>query len=317
MIKSIKVTNYTGDSIKLVLGEPERSGFLIKSITGLGPVKATINTTKITTGDGSLYNSARSDDRNIVMDIVFVDSVNHESIEDLRQKSYKYFPLQKNVELIIETDNRIVKTIGYVESNEPDIFSKQENTKISILCPDPYFYSVKEENVTNFYTIEPMLEFPFSNELVDGVEGDSGEEIVSTANIILSSIHMKAEGCLTYTGDIETGVEIYIHAIGPASGINIYNIDTRESMRIDTTKLEAIIGSGIMVSDDIVITTTKGMKTIKFIRYGVSYNIINCLDRKSDWFTISKGSNRFGFTADSGSTNLQFKIKNKVVYEGV
>lgn len=314
MIKSIKVTNYTGDSIKLVLGEPERSGFLIKSITGLGPVKATINTTKITTGDGSLYNSARSNERNIVMDIVFVDSINHESIEDLRQKSYKYFPLQKNVELIIETDNRIVKTIGYVESNEPDIFSKQENTKISILCPDPCLYSVKEENVTNFYTIEPMLEFPFSNELT---EGDSGEEIVSTANIILSSIHMKAEGCLTYTGDVETGVEICIHAIGQASGITIYNIDSRESMRIDTTKLEAIVGSGIMAFDDIVITTTKGIKTIKLIRRGVSHNIINCLDRKSDWFTISKGSNRFGFTADSGSTNLQFTIKNKVVYEGV
>lgn len=312
MIKSIKVTNYLGDSIKLVLREPEKSGFLIKSITGLGPVKATINTTKITTGDGSTYNSSRSDNRNIVMDIVFVESVNHENIEDLRQKSYKYFPLKKNLEFEIETDNRVAKTVGYVESNEPNIFSEEENTRISIVCPDPYWYSTKEENVTNFYTIEPMFEFPFSNEL-EGL----GMPENDTAAMILSAIHTKAEGSLVYRGDAEIGVEIHIHALGPASDINIYNIGTRENMRINTEKIETITGSGIIAMDDIVISTLKEQKSITLIRNGVSYNILNCLDKNTDWFIIGKGDNRFGFTAESGSTNLQFAIKNKVIYEGV
>ena len=49
MIHSFAITNYLGDRIKLDLREPEVSGFLIKSVTGLGPVKATVNTTEVVT----------------------------------------------------------------------------------------------------------------------------------------------------------------------------------------------------------------------------------------------------------------------------
>lgn len=307
MIYSIVVTNYLGDRIKLELGKPEVSGFLIKSITGLGPAKANVNTTEVSTNDGSLFNSARLSQRNIVLDLVFINTVYGESIEDLRQKSYKYFPLKKSVELTIETDNRYAKTTGYVESNEPNIFSSQEGTQISIICPDPYFYSAGEDgnNVTNFYSIDPMFEFPFSNESLD-------EPL-----LVFGEIQIKTEGVITYHGDSEIGVMIYIHAIGPATNINIYNTETREVMRINTEKISSLTGKGIVASDDIVINTAKGEKSITLIREGVSYNILNCLDKNTDWFTLAKGDNIFAFTADSGVTNLQFRVENKVIYEGV
>ncbi len=307
MIYSIVVTNYLGDRIKLELGKPEVSGFLIKSITGLGPAKANVNTTEVSTNDGSLFNSARLSQRNIVLDMVFINTVYGESIEDLRQKSYKYFPLKKNVELTIETDNRYVKTTGYVESNEPNIFSSQEGTQISVICPDPYFYSAGEDgnNVTNFYSIDPMFEFPFSNESLD-------EPL-----LVFGEIQIKTEGVITYHGDSEIGVMIYIHAIGPATNINIYNTETREVMRINTEKISSLTGKGIVASDDIIINTAKGEKSITLIREGVSYNILNCLDKNTDWFTLAKGDNIFAFTADSGVTNLQFRVENKVIYEGV
>ena len=307
MIYSIVVTNYLGDRIKLELGKPDVSGFLIKSITGLGPAKANVNTTEVSTNDGSLFNSARLSQRNIVLDMVFINTVYGESIEDLRQKSYKYFPLKKSVELTIETDNRYVKTTGYVESNEPNIFSSQEGTQISIICPDPYFYSAGEDgnNVTNFYSIDPMFEFPFSNESLD-------EPL-----LVFGEIQIKTEGVITYHGDSEIGVMIYIHAIGSATNINIYNTETREVMRINTEKISSLTGKGIVASDDIVINTAKGEKSITLIREGVSYNILNCLDKNTDWFTLAKGDNIFAFTADSGVTNLQFRVENKVIYEGV
>lgn len=307
MIYSIVVTNYLGDRIKLELGKPDVSGFLIKSITGLGPAKANVNTTEVSTNDGSLFNSARLSQRNIVLDMVFINTVYGESIEDLRQKSYKYFPLKKSVELTIETDNRYVKTTGYVESNEPNIFSSQEGTQISIICPDPYFYSAGEDgnNVTNFYSIDPMFEFPFSNESLD-------EPL-----LVFGEIQIKTEGVITYHGDSEIGVMIYIHAIGPATNINIYNTETREVMRINTEKISSLTGKGIVASDDIVINTAKGEKSITLIREGVSYNILNCLDKNTDWFTLAKGDNIFAFTADSGITNLQLRVENKVIYEGV
>ena len=307
MIYSFAITNYLGDRVKLELGKPEVSGFLIKSVTGLGPVKANVNTTEVVTNDGSMFNSARLSQRNIVFQLAFVDTVYGETIEDIRQKSYKYFPAKKSVEIVIETDNRYVKIKGYVESNEPDIFSSQEGTQISIICPDPYFYSAGEDgnNVTDFYTIDPMFEFPFSNEsLTDPL-------------LIFGEIQIKTEGVITYYGDSEIGVVIYIHAIGPATNINIYNTETREVMMINTTKLEKLTGKGLVASDDIVINTTKGEKSITLIRGGASYNILNCLDKNTDWFTLSKGDNIFAFTAETGVTNLQFRIENQVIYEGV
>jgi len=307
MIKYFTVTNYLGDSIKLELGRPEKSGFLIKSVSGLGPSKANINTTEVSTNDGSLFNSARLNQRNIVFEFIFVETINGESIEDVRQKSYKYFPLKKNLDLLIETDNRIAKITGYVESNEPNIFSYQEGTQISIICPDPYFYSAGPDgnNTTVFYGVESVFEFPFSNEsLTDPL-------------ITFGNIHLKTENVITYKGDTEIGVTIHIHAIGEAENITIYNTGTREIMKIDTTKLESLTGSGIIEGDDIIIKTQKGEKSITLIREGQSINILNCLDKGTDWFTLAKGDNIFAFTAESGTTNLQFWIENKVIYEGV
>ena len=305
MIKSFTVTNYLGESIKLVLGEPEKSGFLIKSVSGLGPAKADINTTDISTNDGALYNSARLTKRNIVMKLLFVETDKKETIEDIRQKSYKYFPMKKNLELVVETDNRIVKTVGYVESNEPDIFSDKEGTDISIVCPDPYFYSAGDDNVTAFYSVEPLFEFPFSNEsLTDPL-------------LIMGDIQIKTEGVVVYNGDAEIGITIRIHSLGNVSNVTLYHVDTRETMKIDTVKLEKLTGSGIIAGDDIIITTSKGEKGIHLVREGVVYNILNCLDMNTAWFSLAKGDNIFAFDAEEGVTNLQLEIINKVIYEGV
>lgn len=306
MIKSFTVTNYLGDTIKLDLQEPEKSGFLIESVSGIGPSKSNINTTEVSTSDGSIFNSARMNQRNIVLQFIFIETVS-ESIEYIRQKSYKYFPVNKNIELLIETDNRIVKTTGYVESNEPNIFSSQEGTQISIICPDPYFYSAGagSNNTASFNGIEHAFEFPFSNESLTDPLIEFG---------IIRSI---AEKVITYLGDAEVGITIRIHATGDASNIVIHNIGTREMMGINTQKLKSLNGSGIIKSDDIVITTSKGDKGITLIRDGKLTNILNCLDKNTDWFSLSKGNNFFAVTAETGLSNLQFQIDNKIIYEGV
>lgn len=136
MIKSITVTNYLGDSIKLDLARPEESGFVVTSVTGLGSGKANINMTEIATNDGSLYNSSRLPSRNIVISLKYLWQ---STIEDVRQLSYKFFPIKKKLTLLIETDNRQAEIEGYTEANDPNIFSKDEGSDISIVCPNPFF----------------------------------------------------------------------------------------------------------------------------------------------------------------------------------
>jgi hypothetical protein len=307
MIHSFTVTNHLGDSIQLDMGEPDISGFLIKSVTGLGPAKATVNTTEVATNDGSMFNSARLSQRNIVFQFVFVHSTSGESIEDIRQKSYKYFPVKKNVTIYIRTDNRYVKTVGYVESNEPTIFSSQEGSQVSIICPDPYFYSAGEDgsNTTDFYSIEPMLEFPYSNESIT-------EKLT-----MLSQINTTNEDVIIYKGDTDIGVTINIHAIGEASNISIYNRKTHESMYIDTSKFGSSLTAGLIAGDSITICTLKGNKSITLTRNGTTYNILNCLGKNPDWFVLSTGDNVFLFTAETGMLNLQIQIQNETIYEGV
>lgn len=301
MIKSISLTNYLGDTLSMVLSEPEKSGFVITEIDGLGPVKADIHTTDIATSDGSIFNSARLTDRNIVLKVRFLAK---NSIEDTRQLSYKYFPIKTKVTFGIITDNREALIEGYVESNEPDIFSDEESAQISIVCPSPYFYSA-EINNTLFSGVEAAFEFPFEN--------DSLTEKV----IEFGTIENKTERSVWYDGDAEVGVTMTIHALGSASNVTIYNVITRESMTIDTDKLAALTGYGIIASDDIIISTVKGYKSIKLLRGGIETNILNCLDKDADWFQLSKGDNIFTYIAESGGSNLQFKIANQILYEGI
>lgn len=329
MIRSFTITNYLGDSIFLDIRRPEKSGFLIKSVTGLGPSKANINTTEIATNDGSYYNSARIAQRNIVFNLVFMMTESGEDIETVRQKTYRYFPLKKEVMIAIETDNRVLTTVGYTESNEPDIFSSSEGAQISIVCPDPFFYSNRISKTT-FYGVDALFEFPFSN-----------EDLVNPL-LIFGNIQTKRENNVYYEGDSEIGVIITIKASAIAKNITIYNAATREIMKIDTSKLplpssgddnssgdgsdktKAAIGGGLnpapissmIGGDEIVINTMKGEKSIVLIREGMATNILNSLSKDSDWFTLSKGDNVFAFTAEEGLDSLQFYIENYIVYEG-
>ena len=304
MIKSVTITNHLDESIKLDLFNPEESGFIIKSIEGIGPVKANINFKELATNDGAIDNSARLSSRNIVMSLQFMESP---TIEETRLKSYKYFPIKRNIKFLIETDSRICETIGRVETNVPTIFSNAEGCQISILCSNPYFYSAGENgtNQTIFYGTEPLFEFPFSNESLT-------EDLIE-----FGSIENRTEGTIYYDGDAEIGITIQIHAVGEAEGLVIYNTKTREIMRINDDKLKSLMGSGIQAGDEITITTSRGEKGIYMLRSGVTTNILNSLEKPIKWFQLSKGDNTFAYTASAGLTNLQFRIENKVIYEGV
>lgn len=304
MIRSVTVMNHLGASLKMELARPDRSGFVIESIQGLGPEKADVNVTEVSTDDGGILNSSRVPCKNIVLSLSFLW---RNTVEEMRQLSYRYFPLKKKIKLLFETDNRLVEIEGIVESNNPDIFSDREGTEISILCEKPFFYSAGDKglHVAEFYSIIPMFEFPFGNESLD-------EPL-----LIMGEIRHLAEKTITYEGDTEVGITITIHVVGEAKGITIYNTGTREIMSIDTEKIKALTGSGIVAGDDIIISTVRGSKSIRLLRQGVYTNILNCLDKNASWFMLSNGENTFAYTAEEGIWNLRMTIENRILYWGI
>lgn len=302
MIKSITVTNEANESLLLELTAPKNSGFVVLGVEGLGPPKADINSVQLATNDGSVYNSARANSRNIVIYLKFLwDTL---TIEQRRQLSYKYFPIKKKIKLTVETDERTSEVYGYVEANEPNIFSNSEGTQISIVCPDAYLYS-NETLVTILSGIESLFEFPFSNESLT-------EDL-----IIFGNIQSSQGGTIFYDGDAPVGIDIFIDAIGTVENLSIYNSTTREIMTIDTVKLTTLTGSPIIAGDDIYISTKKGNKKVILTRNGEEINILSCVTQPIAWFQLAKGENLFAYVADTGTENVEIRIESKSVYEGV
>lgn len=302
MIKSITVKNYLEESLKITLTDSEPDhGLLLISATGLGANDATVNTTPLATTDGSIYNSARANERNIVLKFRFVLAP---SIEATRQRTYRYFPVKRQLELIVETDERTIGILGNVESNEADIFSKQEGCSISILCPDPFFYSINRREEV-FSGVEPLFEFPFENESLDEPTIEFGE------------IKDYREQTIWYDGDEEVGITINIHANSEVKGLIIYNAKNRETMRIDSNIVADLTGDGIKKGDDVIICTERRNKSVTLLRNGYYKNIINALERGSDWFKLAKGDNIFAFYADEGMDELTFTITYRKLYTGI
>lgn len=162
MIKKFIIKNYLNEILELELTNPEESGFIVQEVTGLGPDKSNLNIKELVNSDGGHFNSARTPVKNIVMNLLFVGTP---MIEDTRHKSYRYFPTKKPLTLTVVTDRHTLSIDGYVESNEPDIFSEQEGCQISILCPSPYFTSGKKQIVQSSGETA-LFEFPFSNDLI-------------------------------------------------------------------------------------------------------------------------------------------------------
>lgn len=301
MIKSVTIINPKNESLTLALDRPEASGLYIQNIDGLGPPKAQINTTELATIDGSLFSSSRISERNIVLTLGMLYSP---TIEAARLRTYKYFPIKKQIKLLIETDTRKAEAVGVVESNEPVIFSNQETTQISIICSDPFFYEGTTDE-TVFSGVQPMFEFPFSNESLT-------ENLIEFGVILLDT-----RAILTYNGDADTGILITIHALNNATNISLFNVNTHEFLKINTDRIMTLTGTPFGPGDDIIISTFRGNRFAILRRQGLDTNIISALDRNSDWFQISNGDNIFTFTATTGEKNLVLSFSYRNAYGGI
>ena len=128
----IQITAYNkkGDSLNLSTSK----AFALTKVTGLTPPKSNINTSDLATKDGSIFNSSRMQNRNIVLYIYPTADV-----EATRLSLYKIFQSKKYVKLVLATGSRTAQIEGYVETLEGDLYTNPQLLQISIICPNPYF----------------------------------------------------------------------------------------------------------------------------------------------------------------------------------
>ena len=302
MIKSVTATNYLGESLTFELGKPDETGIYVQSIDGLGPVAATINTTELSSSDGSVFNSARLNQRNIVMNFGLMFNP---IIEDMRHRLYKFFPLKKPVRIDVLTDRRKCYTIGYVETNNPNIFSKEETQQVSIICPTPWLYGIVDGmGEIDLYYISKTFEFPFPL-LGDTIEFGEIQNYTSVS--------------FNYEGDDETGMLFTLHFQGTVTAdFTIADAKTNERL---TIKSNADSAGGFHFGDTLYISTIKGQKYVRLQPNSSTelQNKIVLLDRDSDWLSLRNGENEIGiFSETEGVTDLiKASIDYNILYMGV
>lgn len=303
MLEYVLVTNHLGDSLKIELARPEDSGLVIRKIDGLGQGSADLSVSEKPSADGGYFYHARHPSRNIVF---YFDLLWNPTIEAMRHNLYRLFPIMKTINMKFKTEKRYIEINGYVESNEPEIFTNSSNTMISVICPDPYFYMVKDtQNIESFLEITGGFEFPFKNESLT-------ESLLKFGTIVITD-----QVNLKYDGEIDAGFKIKAIAKSKiTNGFTIHDVLNSQSLEVNFAQYESETKE-MDVGDELHISTIHGDRYCYLKKYG-SEDEINYLDtitNDSEWFKLKYGDNLYSYTVES--PNIKDDLELSFIYEDI
>lgn len=253
----------------------------IRDVTGLGPVKADINTTQYGTGSGGYYTGGEINTRNIVFKLGFnPDWVEH-TVSTLRQLVYGYFMSKQQVTLrFFRDDGPTVEIVGYCETNEPNIFSKDPEMEVSIICPDPDFVAVSQSVVAGTAGVDPdEVEFT----LLSNIE-TSGRVVVTTttdpdADPPVEDPDPDYDG--TFTLEHKT--------LAPGASTFTITGSTAEGL-------------------ELIIDSQRGNKIAENV-IGVEHiNLLNSMTPESVWLALKPGTNKFRVLLDEGAPDKNWTL---------
>lgn len=220
MIKTVSVVNQFGDEISTNFVGAYEAPYVITKIEGHGPVGADINLTQFATNDGAMYNSARVGERVLSLTLAVVAQPG-KTIEHARRWIYKTYAVKNRVTMVFTTDTGTYIMTGYVEKCEPDVFEKITKVKITIVCPDPYFYA-PAKTVTSVSSVKGGFEFPFadnttkaSGEVLFSIGADGQAYYVNDPNVDATWVKSDKVGLDPYGRDMSRMVK----KINPSRGM--------------------------------------------------------------------------------------------------
>lgn len=263
MIETLEVFNprVTTPPLPIGSGSASTDALQIRGIEGLGPVKADIATVTLSALDGENITNAAVGKRNIVLSIGLNPNWESQTIEGLRQILYRHFMPRSIVRLRFgSTHLPNVEIRGQVESLEPNIFAKNAEYQVSIICPDPYFVKTSPTVVT-------------------GLTSFTG----STGGIDIE-----------YEGNVSVGFLLYIEkgSGGDVSGmVTVSNKTPAERI--------FILNSVVIDADEYVdLSTVDGSKYARkaFIPAGPPQSLMNQVAPSSSWLRLEPGENKIHVT---------------------
>lgn len=269
----------------------DKAPLLVTKIEGLGSPQNIVYRQKSPYQDGTTATHSTLDERELNIEGVILDG----DKERYRQHLLKIFNPKLNGYLIYENGN-IKKKINCTVVQAPYFPSNMQESfqlfLINLICPNPFWEdlsSIKEEVAI----WRGSFEFPL--EILE-----SGIEIGYREPSLIVNIENK--------GDVPCGIKVEFKALGTVANPSIFNINTREFIKIDK----------IMTGGEILtITTHFGNKRVESNINGVITNAFNFIDLESDFIQLYPGDNLFRYDAEEGLENLEVSIYYTPQYLGV
>lgn len=268
MLTYVEVFVLGGDAplLPLSVSGIESDVIQVRDITGLEPVKASVNTTPFSAIDGESHNGNLVGKRNIILTLGFNPNWETDTIDSLRDFLYSYFMPKSGVTLrFFDTNRSPCEIEGWVESCNPILFSKDPEMQVSIICPKPYFIG------SEAITIEG--EVKLSLEIADG------------------TIDLSEGTTIVYEGSIPTGFKL---TITPSGSIPTYDDDLMIGIVHGTTEVIHFTGP-VDATHNIIYSSVTGSKYLRSITDAeVITNLLGTVVDKPSWMTLQRGSNLFG-----------------------
>lgn len=261
----------------------------IKSIQGLSPADATINTSDSALIDGSRYNSSKVNMRTI--NLAF--AIEYDA-ERNRLNVYKVLQTSKEITMYYKSDLLDVFIEGWVRSVSIDHFSKKQVVTVTIICPFPFFKAA-QETINELSSLISTFHFPFAS--------------TAEPEILFGYIDPTTTEIVDNHGAVETGLTFELYAKSGIENPKIYNYTTGDFIGINYT---------MQAGDVITISTGRGEKSVTLLREGVETNLFNYLMEGITWLQLEIGGSAFVYEINSGLiSDFLVTIKHRDLFEGV
>lgn len=283
MMYELKLENGNSQTVNINDGE----SFVVTSVSGLNPPKATVYSSKSPNKKGSKKNGSTLDERVIIIQIKLLGD-----IEANRNYLYSWSDTEQELKIYYRNGQKNIYCEGTVTDCDIDLFTSNEIVNLSILCTDPFLYDI-QEIIADISSVTKQFTFPFAIDS-SGIPFSTVKE-TNTTNI--------------FNSGAETGVKIVIRCNGEVSNLILYNaIDNSQQFKINTVLHEDWV---------VEINTDRSPKTVNAIKPdGSTENLLKYVFNPT-WFTLKKGNNVFGYSADRGTNDVEITIGFRNRYLGV
>lgn len=270
--------------------------FFLQSVEGEDGLENNILSNSTAYEDGTTVINTKTSERYINITGIIKETIKDDLLNRRKELMKVFNPKLKGI--LIYENGDIKKTIECYIEDAPRFSSRnvrtQQNFIIRLYCPDPYWTDT-EQSKAEIALWEGKFHFPLAIAKKGVVMGIKQPSLIVNIN---------------NSGDVKTGMVIEFKARGALSNPSLFNVNTREYIKIN---------KDIVAGEIIRINTNFNKKKIESILNGVTTNILNYIDLGGGdtFLQLDTGDNLFRYDAEINPSNLEINIYFSPKYLGV